>query len=64
MAASRFIGSASRISPVSATRPSGSISFHGEPGCQSVSAVTPNQYCFMNAGVVSASHNFCGVVRM
>jgi len=26
--------------------------------------VTPNQYCLMNSGFVSAAHSFSGVVRI
>jgi hypothetical protein len=53
-----------KISPVSATRPPGKTSFQGDPAFQSVSMFMPNQYFSMNSGVVSAAHNFSGVVRM
>jgi hypothetical protein len=45
-------------------RPSGKVSLQGEPALQSVSMFIPNQYFFMNSGVVRAAHNSSGVVRM
>ena len=60
----RFGGTASRISPVSATRPSESVMLHGDPGFQSHSAFTPNQKRRMKSGSVNACQSFSGVVRM
>src|SRR5262249_46650286 len=58
-------GSASTISPASASRPSGYTSFQEDPAVHRLSQWQPNQYCFMNsASSVSADHNFSGVVRM
>jgi len=61
---SRRGGTASKISPVSATRPSSNLSAHGEPGLKSLSAVMPNQYLLIIFGSVSAAHSFSGVVRI
>src|SRR4030095_11813374 len=57
-------GSASRISPLSATRPSSNLSVHFEPGLQSVSAKAPNQYFRIVAGSVSATQSLSAVVLM
>src|SRR5215813_12355056 len=57
-------GSTSTISPVSATRPSGKTSRHDAPAFHALSWCMPNQYCLVNSALVSADHNFSGVVRM
>jgi hypothetical protein len=38
--------------------------FQGDPTFQWDSSVIPNQYCLVNSALVSAAHNFSGVVRM
>ena len=60
---SRRGASASRISPMSAVRPSPNLSAHGEPGLKSHSTVMLNQYLLTVRGSVSAAHTFSGVVR-
>src|SRR5262249_53780463 len=52
--ASRFGGSNSMISPLSAVRPSEKLSFHDPPTLQSASGRMPSQYCDTNSGVMSA----------
>jgi hypothetical protein len=61
---SRSGGCASMISPESATRPSGNTRRHDEPAFQADSPCTPNQYCLITAGSVSAFQSLSGVVRM
>src|SRR5579885_3402066 len=62
---SRRGGSATTITPASVTLPSRDTIFHEDPAVHSLSQCVPNQYCFINsASVVSADHNFSGVVRM
>ena len=62
--ARRAGGSNSRISPESATRPSGSTRLQAPPTFHSASARTPSQYCGMKSEVVSAFQSASGVVRM
>jgi len=57
-------GSASRISPVSATRPSSKLSDQGEPGLKSHATFMPNQNFRTVCGSVSAAHTFSGVERI
>ena len=57
-------GSISRISPMSATRPSEKSSFQSEPFFQPHSMVASNQYLRTNCESVNVSHSFSGVVRI